>query len=316
MLSSFSDLSAGTEFAHYKDPQWRFLLRGDEVTGFVMVNNEHEDTNEDKGDAKNKFDSCLLKVDLDNDTVGYGMVLVRKSRRRRGLARVIFEKASQCNNNEEEGKRHVLAVCSAMASPLYRQLGYKDSGVISTLTCSISDILNSVADVSDPQYLRAYDGKEFIEMDDNFTLLVNGDAKATGRSRRDRMRLLLDGHTEGSRSTVAMYGAFSDRLTTAVARQDCVDGPLFIGPMNGNERFVIPLMHALVGKHVEDGERSEVNDTPVQMMITDHPNLVAKLLEMKGMTKLGEGPSMTLDGKSVYHNGDGSYLAMMHPTLG
>ena len=118
--------------------------------------------------------------------------------------------------------------------------------------------------------------------------------------------------SEGSRSTVAFLG---DR-SAAVARQDCDGGPLIVGPIVAeNEVAVLPLVHALVEKHFEGKGGDATRDIDVSLMVVDHPNVVS-LLEGAGMTKVGENPSMTSDGKSVYHKGDGMYVAMMHPTLG
>lgn len=305
LVATFSDLSHGTEFKSYKDSQWRFLLNGDEITGFAIYS---------EGE-KERLDGCVLKVHLDDDTVGFGMVLVRPSKRGRGLARALIEKAMQLEKERE--KRCVLAVCSPLGQPLYRKLGFRDAGMVTTLTCSVSDLMQIPRKHFDNEYLLAIDGKSC--KNEQLSLLVNHDASATGINRKDRIKLLLHGYAEGSRSTVAFLstvGPDLDRFSTAVARQDCADGPLVIGPMKGREECCIPLMHALVEKHFGDEGGREMNDVGVMMMVTDHPNLVARLLEIKGMSKVSECPAMASDGGPIYQNGDGSYLAMMHPTLG
>ncbi|KAL7537968.1 hypothetical protein ACHAXR_008190 [Thalassiosira sp. AJA248-18] len=331
LVSTFADLSAGTEFGYYKDPQWRFLLSGEEIDAFVAIDSGG---GEDYVLGNVPFDGCVLRVHLDDDTVGFGMVLVKPSKRGRGIARLLIEKAMLQIDATAEGekKRFVLAVCSSLGQPIYRKLGFKDAGMVTFMTCSLSDMLQTPRKQLDNEYnMFVKDGKEC--KNEQLDLLVNLDAKATGIKRRDRIKLLLNGgYAEGSRSTVAFLSTagsncFSDAFlgdgdddfevssNTAVARQDYAGGPLIIGPMKGRDEHCIPLMHALIEKHFEHDERVEIGDVCITMMVTDHPNLVTRLLEIEGMKKVWEHPAMTSDGKPVY-NGDGSYLAMMHPTLG
>jgi len=191
--------------------------------------------------------------------------------------------------------------------------------MVTALTCSVSDIMQLPREHVDyDNNLMVHDGKSC--KNETIASLVNHDANATGMRREDRIKQLLKGYSDGSRSTLAFLstaGRDDNCVSTAVARQDCLDGPLIIGPITGQEECCIPLMQALIETHFagDEGRIATIN-IPVMMMVTDHPNLVAELLEIKGMTKLWECPAMTSDGRPVYQNGDGSYLAMMHPTLG
>mmetsp|Transcript_22164 Transcript_22164/g.33696 ORF Transcript_22164/g.33696 Transcript_22164/m.33696 type:complete len:347 (-) Transcript_22164:296-1336(-) len=325
LVSSFVDLSAGTEFQSYKESQWRFLLSGEDITGYVIhSHNEgdekggsNDDDNDDAG-VNPKLDGCVLKVHLDDTTIGFGMVLVRPSTRGRGLAKALLNKAFETDNENEE--RHVLAVCSALGQPVYRKLGFDDVGTVTMLTCSVSDIMQSPWENLNNEHLATTDGKDCTS--EQINTLINHDAAATGIRRKERMDLLLRGYANQSRSTVAFLSSHTnddDSVSTGVARQDCIGGPLIIGPMRGREEHFIPLLHALIEKHFEnDSGSGDVSgmDGSVMMMITGHPNLMAELMEIKGMSKLWECPAMTSDGEPIYQNGDGSYLAMMHPTLG
>ena len=57
-------------------------------------------------------------------------------------------------------------------------------------------------------------------------------------------------------------------------------------------------------------------------MVSDHPDLVSRLMVELGFSQLFAYPGMTLDGKPVYQmsGGDGErgldYLGLIHPTLG
>ena len=63
-------------------------------------------------------------------------------------------------------------------------------------------------------------------------------------------------------------------------------------------------------------------DAEVTLMVSDHPDLVSRLMVELGFSQLFAYPGMTLDGKPVYQmsGGDGErgldYLGLIHPTLG
>ena len=303
LLSSFSTLTAGTEFGSYKDPQWQFLLSGYDITGFVA-----------QRDVKEKsFGGCVLRVNLDNVTTGFGMVLVDPPQRGMGIASLLLKTAFE---GEKEGVRYVLAVCSLLGQPVYRKLGFKNAGMISMMTCLVSTIWEMELPKNDVN-CTAYDGKELNV--DQRNCLFRLDQKATGFNREGRMKLLLDGYSEGSCSTVAFICADEENIgydadAVAVARQDCVGGPLVIGPIMGPDEYLLPLIHALVRKHFDSIDSA--SDISTTIMISNHPNVVLRLLDIDGMKRLWECPAMSSDGDPVYRNGDGSYLAMMHPTLG
>ncbi|KAL7525434.1 hypothetical protein ACHAWF_001360, partial [Thalassiosira exigua] len=215
LSSTISDLSAGTEFAAYKDPQWRFLLGGGDVSCFVITS----DREEDGADAyRSRFDGCVLKVNLSDDLVGFGMVLVRPSKRRQGYGRALMKQAM----GEGTNGRLVLAVCSSLGYPLYRTLGFEEAGSVSLLTCLASDLLHKTHQRRNGGHLTVVDGKECTE--EQLLLLASQDARATGFRREGRIRLLLRGYAEGSRSAVAFLSTRvpggAECISTAVARQD------------------------------------------------------------------------------------------------
>ena len=128
-------LSSGTEFGHYQDAQWSFLLSGSEISTFIMKTEMQSDglTKKESGDCS-KFRGCVLSVALDtNSTIGLGMVLVAPKHRRKGIARHLIKAAMEAHTGGMNGvdasashQRLILAVCSEMGHPLYRSLGFQD----------------------------------------------------------------------------------------------------------------------------------------------------------------------------------------------
>ena len=321
LVSSFADLSAGTEFSSYKQPQWRLLLSGEEISAFVMHSEKSEDATKNKyigTTCQPCFDGCVLRVQLKDDTVGFGMVLVRPTKRGTGIAKALLKEAMKLDT-EQCNTRFVLAVCSTLGQPLYRKLGFRDVGTVTAMTSLVSDWMQQTT--TNEKYSNNYysltfvDGKECTQ--DQLNKIADCDTHANGIDRKKRLRVILHGYAEGSRSTVATLSSEENKdyaTATAVARQDCADGPLIIGPIQGREEFCIPLIQALIENHFKNESMEDLN--VVMIMVVDHPDLVDALLKLRGMTKLWECPSMSSDGRPVYESGDGSYLAMMHPTLG
>ncbi|EJK57209.1 hypothetical protein THAOC_22773, partial [Thalassiosira oceanica] len=142
-VQSFVDLSRGTEFGMYLEPQWRLLLNLDEVTAFVAMSENRDPVSGDTSEPVcGSLDGCVLKLQLAKDEIGYGFVLVRKSKRGQGLARKLMETAMMSSTRK---CRHLLAVCSALGQPLYRKLDYKEAGLVTYLSCSIGDMLSFLA---------------------------------------------------------------------------------------------------------------------------------------------------------------------------
>ncbi|EJK47132.1 hypothetical protein THAOC_34172 [Thalassiosira oceanica] len=295
-LSSFSKLSEGTEMAGYKDPQWKFLLAGSDTEPHALLSSD------------GLLDGAVVKVNLDDSNFGLGMVLVDPKHRGKGYAKALIRSAMETKPGKDQ--RCVLAICTALGQPVYRKLGFQDSGTITSMSSTASDVLNSNPPRR-PVDLSVMPGKECSQ--EQLDTLARLDGNATGRNRKGRIELLVKAsyaEEDGSRSTVAFVG----NKSAAVARQDCVGGPLIVGPVVGEEEDVPAMVWALVRKHFEGNEEC-AKDVIVQMMVVNHSSLVS-MLEVEGMKLGGSLPSMTSDGESVYNKGDGSYWAMMHPSLG
>lgn len=324
-LSSFSRLTAGTEFDSYKDPQWRFLLSGQDIIAHVAQTNsrdeDHVDVNYPQTTSPS-FAGCVLRVKIDDDdndeTIGYGMVIVSPSRRKKGVATSLLKRALGMEQLRSNHGRRVLAVCSELGQPVYRNLGFREVGVISMMACKVSDIRECILPNCDALKCHAQPGHELDNEEKGW--LFDLDRRATGFCRRKRIELLLKGYSEGCSCSVVF--AFSSNCRSdaypqgvAIGRQDFFGGPFIIGPIIGSEECCLPMINELIHCHFDLSSDSN-NDIGVTFMVSNHKKLVDDMLGVVKMARLWECPSMSLDGEPVYCNGDGSYLAMMHPTLG
>jgi len=331
-----SKLTLGTEFSNYKDPQWHFLLGGGDVKAFVVPDEDGED----------QLHGCLLRIDLksaaavptlesesksgDENKVlaaGFGMMLVSPAARGRGVAKLLLNEAISADpegmTEDDAPVRKLLAVCTKLGQPVYRKLGFSDVGRVTALSAEIGiarDIPlneNTGSDISVETYGSmdeedAQRAKIDLEIRN---LLVDMDSKATGYDRTERLSFMLKNdpnNAYGSRSIVATAKVDENVIASAIMRRDEKGGPYVIGPMMGSEQAALPLIKALARAVPE-------NDTEVKkrvsILVSDHQNFVDSLK----CVKFVEGfsfPAMSLDGKPIYNKGDGSYLGLIHPTLG
>ena len=303
-VQSFVDLSRGTEFGMYMEPQWRLLLNLN-VTAFVAISENRDLAGGDKSEPVfDGFDGCVLKLQLAKDEIGYGFVLVRKSKRGQGLARKLMETAMSSTRK----CRHLLAVCSALGQPLYRKLDYKEAGQVTYLSCSIGDMLSYL---ESPPGARYRMDKPQISQCDVWEQVKE---KASGLIAADRLEVLSEGkYSSNARTSSAIH-----LDSFAIARQDYAGGPFIVGPMVGEESSCIALIHQLIRTHFRDAIRNEYARLYIQMMIPNHFDLVQTLMGIKGMRNNWQSPCMTSDGNSLYvgNRMEPQYLMYMHPTLG
>lgn len=146
-------------------------------------------------------------------------------------------------------------------------------------------------------------------------LLVEMDSKATGYDRTERLSFMLNNNPDdayGSRSIVAIAKVDKNVIASAILRRDEKNGPYAIGPMMGSEQAALPLIQALA-RAVPENEAEKKKK--VSILVSDHQNLVDSLKSVKFVAGFGF-PAMSLDGEPIYNKGDGSYLGLIHPTLG
>merc|ERR1712176_1552510 len=102
----------------------------------------------------------------------------------------------------------------------------------------------------------------------------------------------------------------NDPVAAAVLRQEGPGCPFVIGPMLGSEASALSLLSALARAVPEKEQESKIS-----ILVSEHPQLVIRLKDA-GFQVGFDFPAMALDGRPIYENGDGSYMSLIHPTLG
>ena len=319
-ISSFVSLSSDTEFGHYQEPQWAFLLGGEVVSAHVAEAVAADATTQsEQGGAV--FQGGVLSVQLEgpagDTTIALGMVLVDPAHRRKGIARRLIKSAMLA-----PPARYVLAVCSEAGYPLYRSLGFQDAGgMVYAMSCSLRDLrryATSPFATNNKHGIRTADVNDVRDARDMMCTL---DQNATGYDRRGRLNLLLDAeYASGasSRSVIGYYDASTDipggfpPCAFAISRRDSEKGPIIVGPMVGPAISALPLLCHISQQHHPQEDDSRI----VSVLVSNHKEeVVDRFLQVEGFAIDWTGPAMTTDGLGIYKD-DSSYLALMHPTLG
>jgi len=283
---------------------------------------------------------------------GFGMMLVSPEARGKGVAKMLLHEAiykeddrkriidrsktaEPSKDKEEQIPRKILAVCTKLGQRLYRKVGFSDVGRATGLSVTVrrsKEIGDGSLD-GEGIRVRTYgslnrastgngncngngNGKDdSSNIDPEIRDLIAAmDARATGWDRRGRLNKLM-GHPRGGnlRSIAAVATYQENPIAAAVLRQEGPGSPFVIGPMVGSEASALPLISALA-RAIPDGGENE-NDSQLSILVSEHPGLVDRLVEA-GFRITFDFPAMTLDDRPIYENGDGSYLSLIHPTLG
>ena len=273
-------------------------------------------------------------------SAGFGMMLVSPEARGQGLAKLLLNEAifgeddrirrlhpddsPTSTKGENLHPRKVLAVCTNLGQPLYRKLGFSDVGRVTALrtTVQIAGQISKLPEEDGEKGcsfrvstygLWTDNSEQSSAIDPEIqSLIVGMDAQATGLDRSRRLKGLMDNNRGSNlRSFAAVAFQDNEGIASAIIRQEAPEGPFVIGPLLGPEDAALPLVRALARAVVEDGNE----EGAISILVPDHPDLVDRLTEV-GFQKTFDFPAMTMDGKPVYPNGDGSYLSLIHPTLG
>jgi len=333
-----SELSTGTEMASYGNPQWEFLLAGGDINAYV-VPSENDDTN---------LLGSLLRVELspaastskDNngaattaaDAAGFGMMLVSREARGKGVAKLLNKAIDDDGKQKSESPiRKLLPACSAMGQPVYSKLGFSSVGKVTGLSTEISKARN--IRLVEEGTTKCVNVKTFGSMDKDATMidskirnmLIEMDSKATGYDRTNRLSFMLRNNVkdvDGVKTIVAIAtrtiptAADDDDnddkeiIGAAVIRREMRGGPFVVGPIIGSYKAALPLVKALAKAVPNDAGESKIT-----VMVSDHHELVDDFTS-SSFEKGFEYPAMSLDGKPIYEKGDGSYLGIIHLTLG
>ena len=321
-ISSFVSLSSDTEFGHYREPQWAFLLGGEDVSAHVVeVVYANATAQGERGGAV--FQGCVLSIQLNDSagestTVGLGMVLVDPAHRRKGIARRLIQSAMIA----QARTKYVLAVCSEAGYPLYRSLGFQDAGMVYAMSCSVGDLRRYARALAtnNKHGIRTADGNGVRGARD---IIYRLDQNATGYDRRGRLNLLLDAEYASGASSRSVFGYYNGTddasnipggcppCAFAISRRDCKEGGIIIGPMVGPAISAVPLL-CHISQHCPEDDDNRI----LSILISNHKeDVVDRLLQVEGFSIAWTGPAMTTDGQGIYKD-ENSYLALMHPTLG
>ena len=312
-IPRFVALSSGTEFGHYQDAQWSFLLSGSEISTFTMKAEIETDEITKKEDSQ--FRGCVLSVAFDtaDATVGLGMVLVDPKHRRKGIARQLIRAAMEANTTSASHPRFILAVCSEMGHPLYRSLGFQDVGMVHAMVCPMK-ALRRYAKSCDQHRFRCISNENTRE---TRCFIYELDKLATGYDRRERLDLLLRAEyaSDAFARIVIGFDKHGDSVSCtpssfAILRQESPSGPLIVGPMVGPPESALPLVCHISQQQFLDEKSS------LLILVSNHKDdVVNKLMQVAGFRVAWAGPSMSSDAKPIYRD-EGIYLALIHPTLG
>jgi predicted GNAT family N-acyltransferase len=288
-------------------------------------------------------------------SAAFGMMLVSPAARGKGVAKLLLNEAIDDDGTllDELPIRKLLPVCTSAGQRVYRKLGFSNVGKVTSLSTEINTARNipfllEDDDDDDENNNNCINVKTFGSMmdddDDNTTtcmidskikdLIIQMDSKATGFDRSKRLLFMMkndptdiDGvKTIVATATVATANnkdGSNDKdkvIGAAIIRREMKGGPFVIGPLVGSLKAALPLVKALANAAVPNNDDDDDDDddakSKIAVLISDHPELVN---EFKSIGSFDEGfdfPAMSLDGKSIYENGDGSYLGLIHPTLG
>ncbi|OEU14301.1 hypothetical protein FRACYDRAFT_240836 [Fragilariopsis cylindrus CCMP1102] len=169
-------------------------------------------------------------------------------------------------------------------------------------------------------------------------LIIQMDSKATGYDRSKRLSFMMKNDPtdiNGVKTIVATATTASasnnnkhgddnkdkDKVIigAAIIRREMIGGPYVIGPLMGSSNAALPLVKALANAIKLPNNDNDDNDGSKQkitVLLSDHAELVNEFKSIGSFEEGFNGPAMSLDGKSIYENGDGSYLGLIHPTLG
>ena len=223
-------------------------------------------------------------------------------------------------------------MCTEKGQRVYRKLRFSDVGRVSALSADITVARNIPVGCGDNDKdnmcIRTFwsmDGKHPRIDSATQSLILAMDAKATGFDRTARLSFMMDNDCSGSTGAVRTIAATASVINkdedeevgvvaAAIIRQEQAGGPFVIGPMMGSPAAALPLVRALAGA-VASTSADDHDGAKVSMMVSNHLEMVDSL-KTAGFEQGFEFPAMALDGKPIYAQGDGSYLSLIHPTLG
>uniref|UniRef100_A0A7S4F0U2 N-acetyltransferase domain-containing protein n=1 Tax=Chrysotila carterae TaxID=13221 RepID=A0A7S4F0U2_CHRCT len=280
------ELSKGTEFGHYKEEQWKFVLLAGDITLLVVSD----------GTATERFLGCLLRVGFGEEDAGYGMMLVSPAARGLGIAKTLLATAMKLKPSQG---LHILGMCSELGAPMYKKMGYKS---VASVT-KVSAPLRFEPDTSAAPQLSF----ELVVWPEGATeTLLRMDQRVTSLDRAHTIRAVV---AASKLLVVARERESSHAIGIALAR--CDANALVVGPIEGDERCVLPLLASLRSPALT----ADLQLDAISVLIAGHDALVSRLVAEAGFTVDFVNPTMTFGGVPLPGERSG-YIGLIHPTIG
>ena len=150
------------------------------------------------------------------------------------------------------------------------------------------------------------------------SIVASLDERATGWNRRGRIETLVRPSESSSLRSVTVLATNTDGghpIGAAVLRQEGPESPLVVGPILG-PKSLAPFLVASLARAVPQDVVS--GDTILSLLLVNNNNnnQLVETLVASGFWLGFDLPAMAMDGEPIYRDGDGSYLGLIHPTLG
>ena len=243
--------------------------------------------------------------------------------------------------------RKLLPVCTAAGQPMYRKLGFSNVGTVTSVSTDIitaskmktTTSTNNTNPAKPNCAIQVYgsmvcnnnNNNKNIEDAPMITsnirdLVIQMDKEATGYDRTERLSFMLNANSDTTTTNelqtivaTAVNATTDEVMCVAVLQQEMADGPYVVGPLIGEPSVALPLVKALATTAAAATTTTTVGSAPppkISVLVSDHPDLVEEFKSVAQFEQGFEFPAMSLDGKPIYNNGNGHYLALIHPTLG
>jgi ribosomal protein S18 acetylase RimI-like enzyme len=245
--------------------------------------------------------------------------------------------------------RKLLPVCTIAGQAVYRKLGFSNVGKVTALSTDIDTARNiplqGVEEEDNDCIINVKTfGSMMVDDDDTTTtatscgqidskikdLIIQMDSKATGYDRSKRLSFMMKNDptdingvkTIVATATTALANSGDNKdkdkviIGAAIIRREMIGGPYVIGPLMGSSNVALPLVKALANAIKLPNNDDDGSKQKITVLISDHAELIDEFKSIGSFEEGFNGPAMSLDGKSIYENGDGSYLGIIHPTLG
>lgn len=282
IVPALARLSAPTEMSSYGPEQWIFLLQAGDVEALVIPKQE---------DGDKDLLGCVLRINYGTHQA-FGMMLVSKNARGKGLAKKLLGTAMNKTDNQS---LKILGTCTEMGRPMYEKMGFQRVGTVTRMTIST----NQLQFKSD----KVTSGKVWINQLAHLDQVLQLDQKATGLDRSKTLKALV-GYPYATLATLTNNEDVV--VAAALVTQHTGSSLAMVGPILGPEASVPALLQ---------GALPATTATELALIVADHPTLVQTLKEA-GFETAFELGAMTMDGAPLPGERDDYYMGLIHPTLG